>query len=379
MGSDGTIVFAGGGTGGHLYPGISVAVALKSIWPEVRPLFLVTEREIDEVILKPTGFEFTRQPIVPPVTSISGLLAFWKSWRQTKDLVKGVLKDRNVVAVLGLGGYAAGVAVKLAAEKGIPAAVVNPDVIPGKANQYLMKYSLAVCCQFDQTRAHVSAAYQGRLKLTGCPIRPEMASLPARVDAARRLGLNPDLLTLVITGASLGAQTVNEAVLETLPKMKAEGKMEGWQVLHLAGRDHAQTVKAAYIQNGIGATVVDFTPEMADVWAVADLTICRSGASSCAELTACGLPSILMPYPYHKDMHQRANARVLEAGGAALILDDEKEAQKNSAKLGPMLQPLLCDAVRRQQMADAAKKLGKPDAAEQVARVIRGMATTKSP
>ena len=117
-----------------------------------------------------------------------------------------------------------------------------------------------------------------------------------------------------------------------------------------------------------------FTPEMADVWAVADLAICRSGASSCAELTACGVPSILMPYPYHKDMHQRANAKVLEAGGAALILDDEKDAQKNSAKLIPML-GLLRDLDRRKQMADAAKKLGKPDAAEQVARVIREMAS----
>ncbi len=372
MGSDGTILLAGGGTGGHLYPGISVAAALKSIWPEVRPLFLVTEREIDEVILQPTGFEFIKQSIVPPVKSISGLLAFWKSWRETKDLVRGVLNERDVKAVLGLGGYAAGVAVKLAAQKGIPAAVVNPDVIPGKANQYLMKYARAVCCQFEETRAHVSAANQPKLKMTGCPIRPEMETLPARNDAARRLGLNPDRMTLVITGASLGAQTVNEAVLATLPKLKAEGKMEGWQVLHLAGRDHGQVVKAAYIQNGIGATVVDFTPEMADVWAVADMAISRSGASSCAELTACGVPSILMPYPYHKDMHQRANARVLEAGGAALILDDEKDAKKNSAKLEPML-GLLCDAPRRQQMADAAKKLGKPDAAEQVAKVIRGM------
>ena len=374
MGSDGTILLAGGGTGGHLYPGISVAIALKIIWPEVRPLFLVTEREIDEVILKPTGFEFRPQPIVPPVKSISGLLAFWKSWRQTKDLVRGVLKERNVKAVLGLGGYAAGVAVKLSAEQGIPAAVVNPDVIPGKANQYLMKYSQAVCCQFEETREHVSAANQDRLKMTGCPIRPEIAALPARADAARRLGLDPDRPTLMITGASLGAQTVNEAVLATLPKLKAGKEMEGWQVLHLAGRDHGTVVKAAYIQNGIGATVVDFTPEMADVWAVADLAICRSGASSCAELTACGVPSILMPYPYHKDMHQRANAKVLEAGGAALILDDEKDAQKNSAKLIPML-GLLRDLDRRKQMADAAKKLGKPDAAEQVARVIREMAS----
>ncbi len=115
MGSDGTVLFAGGGTGGHLYPGISVALALKGICPEVRPLFLVTMREIDRVILEPTGFEFIGQPIVPPVKSISGLLAFWKSWRQTKDLVNDVMNKRRIAAVLGLGGYAAGVAVKIGA------------------------------------------------------------------------------------------------------------------------------------------------------------------------------------------------------------------------------------------------------------------------
>ncbi len=170
-----------------------------------------------------------------------------------------------------------------------------------------------------------------------------MVTQPARIEAMRRLELDPDLMTLVITGASLGAQTVNEAVLETVSKLK----LEGWQILHLAGREHAQVVKAAYVQKAIRAKVVDFTPEMADVWSVADLAICRAGASSCAELTACGVPSILMPYPYHKDMHQRANAKVLEAGGAALIIEDAKDAVKNSAKLLPALEPLLCDAARR--------------------------------
>src|SRR3989442_12991625 len=194
-----TMLFAGGGTGGHLYPGVSVAQALAENLPHIKPLFLCTKREIDRTILAPTGFEFIEQPIVPPRRSIGGLLQFFRSWRETKDLVKHVLRERKPAAVLGLGGYAAGVAVKLAAQRGIPTAILNPDVIPGKANQFLMRHVRAVCCQFEATKQHVAPSQEGKLIITGCPIRQEMKDLPPREEAAARLGLDPALSTLVIT------------------------------------------------------------------------------------------------------------------------------------------------------------------------------------
>ncbi len=199
-----TILFAGGGTGGHLYPGISVAQALCRLCPDVRPLFLCTTRPIDRTILESAGFEFLAQPIVPPVKTVSGLLKFWKSWRETKDLVKKVLRERRPAAVLGLGGYAAGVGVKAAAIRGVPAALLNQDVIPGKANQYLARYVSAICCQFDATRRYLPAGQHGKIRVTGCPIRSEIQALPAREEAKARLGLEPALNTLVVTGASQG-------------------------------------------------------------------------------------------------------------------------------------------------------------------------------
>lgn len=369
MANQTTILLAGGGTGGHLYPGISVALALRRHWPDVKPVFLCTMREIDRVILEPTGFEFIPQPIVPVVKTVSGLLRFWKGWRETKDLLRGVLKRTQPAAVLGLGGYAAGVAVKFAAKKGIPTAIVNPDVIPGRANQYLMQYVSAVCCQFEQTRSHVRREHRGKIKVTGCPIRPEIRTLPDRGEASKRLGLHPKLLTLVVTGASLGAQTVNEAVLAVLPMLN----LQGWQILHLSGREHANAVRQGYRELSQEACVVDFTPEMADVWAVADLAVCRAGASTCAELTACGVPAILMPYPYHKDMHQRANAKVLADARAAVLIEDEKDAKKNAAKLKGVMESLLYNADKRQMMAAAARKLGRPDAAERVGEIVRAL------
>jgi UDP-N-acetylglucosamine--N-acetylmuramyl-(pentapeptide) pyrophosphoryl-undecaprenol N-acetylglucosamine transferase len=361
-----TILYAGGGTGGHLYPGISVAQAMADLRPDAKPLFLCTQREIDTKILKPTGYEFLPQPIVPPHRSIGGLLKFWKSWRETKDLVKRVLRERNVIGVLGLGGYAAGVAVRYSAEKGVPAAILNPDVIPGKANHYLLSHVSRVCCQFDATSEHVSPQKRAMLVTTGCPIRREFSRLPPRASAAAVFGLNPDLATLVITGASQGSLTVNEGSVEALKAVR----LQGWQVLHLAGKDHAGSVRDAYRDAKIDATVVDFTAEMDNVWAVADLAISRAGASSCAELTACGIPSILMPYPFHKDMHQRYNAKVLVDAGAAMLCDDAMDRKKNAERLVPMLEALLYDTPHRTAMGNAARKLGRIDAAEAVAKVL---------
>jgi UDP-N-acetylglucosamine--N-acetylmuramyl-(pentapeptide) pyrophosphoryl-undecaprenol N-acetylglucosamine transferase len=365
-----TILLAGGGTGGHLYPGIAVAEALPSVAPHVKPVFLCTTKDIDRVILEPTGYEFIPQPIIPWKKSISGTLRFAKALRETWDVVRKIIKDRKPAAVLGLGGYAAGLAVRMAAGKKVPTALLNPDVIPGEANKLLMKRAAAVCCQFGETAAYVDPALHPKLKVTGCPIRGDIRQLPPRETALARLGLNPSMNTLVVTGASLGAQTVNEAVLAML----ADATLRGWQILHLSGRDHAAAVRAGYGKIATRAVVIDFTPAMADVWAVADLAVSRSGASSCAELTACGVPSILLPYPFHKDMHQRANAKVLVDAGAAALVDDERDARINSPKLWAAIEPLLYDDQRRRAMSDAARKLGKPDAAENVARLVTDLA-----
>jgi len=151
-------------------------------------------------------------------------------------------------------------------------------------------------------------------------------------------------------------------------------KLQGWNILHLAGRDHAVPVRQAYRELNIQAVVIDFTPAMSDVWAVSDLVICRSGASTCAELTACGKASILMPYPFHKDMHQRANAKVLADAGAAVLLDDAKDRKLNAQRLLPVLQKLLYNANARADMAARAKQIARPDASDQVADYVAQIA-----
>ena len=386
MPSDLTILLAGGGSGGHLYPGVAVADALRHLLPDARPLFLATRREIDATILGPAGYDWLAQPITPPRRSVGGLLRFWRKWRQTVEQVKGVFDERNPAAVLGLGGYAAGVAVKLAAERGLPTLILNPDVIPGKANLYLMPRVSRVCAGFAETADHVPSPFRDKLAVTGCPIRPDVVRLPPREGAVERLDLDPLLRTLVVTGASQGATTINQAMPDVLRSVKGQG----WQVLHLSGPEQADAVRAGYREasaaNGkAGAAkagvkgeappvrVIDFTPEMADVWAVADLAVSRAGASSVSELAACGVPSILVPYPYHRDQHQRANAAVLERAGGATVVDDARDRKSNAAALTAALEPLLYDAARRKAMGDAARSVARPDAAGAVAREVAAL------
>lgn len=371
-----TIFFAGGGSGGHLYPGIAVAQALIARDPAIQPIFLCTERDIDATILRGTPFQWMPQPIVPPRRSVGGLIRFWRGWRATQEQVGKLIAEYNPAAVLGLGGYAAGVCVKAAAKRKVPTAILNPDVIPGQANQYLLSHVRKVFCQFDASREHVSAAHQPKLETTGCPIRAEILNRPTKPEARKRLGLDPMLQTLVVTGASQGAVTVNEAILESLRQLlggSSSGSFQGWQILHLAGKDNASAVRTEYRELEVPATVVDFTPGMAEVWASADLAVSRSGASSCAELLTCGVPSILMPYPFHKDQHQLANAQALADGGAALVIKDEKDRQKNAAALRPPLESLLYDVPRRISMAKAARAMSQPDAADRVAQGLLAM------
>ena len=187
-----------------------------------------------------------------------------------------------------------------------------------------------------------------------------------------------------MTGASQGAKTVNDAVLESVKQIATAASdgskehahpLQGWQVLHLSGHDHAEAVRAEWRELGLGgrAKTLDFTPDMADVWAVADLAVSRSGASSCAELLACGVPSILFPYPFHKDKHQTVNAKVLESAGAATVLDDTKDRKTNAAQLRPALEALLYDAAHRKRMSESARHAAKPDAARAVAERLAAM------
>jgi len=367
------IVMAGGGTGGHLYPGLAVAEAVerRAEGGNLEIIWAATPRAVDQRLLAKFGERYVRQPVKPLVLSLGKLWGFWRGWRETCGYWERYFAANRVDCVVALGGYAAGPAAHVAAKRGIGVVLLNPDALPGRANRFLLKRADVVVTQWAFIGAGEDLAR--RVRILGCPIRRELVGRP-REDGAKRLGIEPGLQTLAITGASLGAKTINDAVVELLEDSEVRRAFEAggaWQIVHLSGMEQAAEVRAAYAQYPqVRGKVMDYCDDMASVWAVTDLAIARAGASTCAELTACGVPSILLPYPFHRDMHQRANAMELAKGGAAVIVDDAKDANANAAAIKSELKSLLYEETRRQAMAEAAKRMGKPDAADRIADEI---------
>lgn len=371
------IVMAGGGTGGHLYPGLAVAEALKEkLGDRVDLVWAATPRPVDQRLLSQFGKNYVQQSVQPLVKKISRLWAFYNGWMSTCAHWKRYFRDTQVDAVLALGGYAAGPASYVASQQGIPVGLLNPDAVPGLANRFLLKRSNKVFSQWSLDGPKIKNI-RSHIMPIGCPIRRSLLGR-SRDEGMQALGLNGSLKTLVITGASLGAKTINDAMCLLMKEEAFRKALSGWQVIHLTGMEQADAVKTAYGDlKDVSIKVMDYCDDMASVWAVADIAIARAGASTCAELTACGVPSILMPYPYHKDLHQRHNAMKLVEAGAALIVDDAKDAAKNAELLGPVLKELLTDNHQREEMAAAAEVVGKPSASRDIADQIIAMIEAK--
>ncbi|RMF71473.1 MAG: UDP-N-acetylglucosamine--N-acetylmuramyl-(pentapeptide) pyrophosphoryl-undecaprenol N-acetylglucosamine transferase, partial [Planctomycetota bacterium] len=282
MQSGRTYLLAGGGTGGHLYPGIAVAHALRSAEPEARVIFLTTNRDLDADLVSREGFEQIPQPVRPFAGNPLRWPTFWNAWRASVRQAARAIHKSAAAAVLGLGGYAAGPPVVAAKYAGVRRAILNPDAVPGRANRFLARRVQAVFLQWEASRRHFTPAVECRT--VGCPIRAAFRNAD-RQRGLSRFGLDAAKRTLLVTGASQGARTINEALQRVWPRF-ARARAD-WQLLHLTGhRDEAAT-RSAYERAGAAdsATVVGFTHEMADALAAADIVISRAGASTLAELT----------------------------------------------------------------------------------------------
>ena len=359
--SEQRFVFAGGGTGGHLFPGLAVAAALRQREPAAGITFFTTTRALDKELLGRTGFAQIEQSVRPVTMNPFRVPEFCWKWRASVRAARAFLRDKRPQAVLGLGGYAAGPAVVAARRLGIRTAILNQDALPGRANRYLARQADLVVLQWGTSRGHFPG--ETDCQVLGCPIRAEFADA-SRAEGRARFGLDPERPVLLVTGASQGARTVNRVMQRVWPEFVA--RHADWQLLHLSGPLDEEETRAAYADAGAPAHVRAFTHEMWLALAAADAVVARAGASTLAELTTLGLPAVLLPYPYDRDRHQHANAQVLVDAGAAMLVEDRREPESNR---GPLLKALerLADVNARERMARAARQLGRVDAAERVA------------
>ncbi len=362
------IAFAGGGTGGHLFPALAIAEALRRRVPAVRIVFFATQRPIDRRVLGPAKCDVVIQTL-PAVSAKPwrwpGVLrGFYQSQRQCRSSYG----RRRPAVVIGTGGLGSVPAVREAHRSGIVTAILNPDVYPGRANRRLARFTDVVFAQFDETADWFPPSTN--VVVEGCPVRRAFAQTD-RGEGCRRFNLDPNLRTLLVTGASQGARSINEAVVANLPFL---GAMAGWQIVHISGEPDFTVVVKAYRDRNIPAIVLPFTDHMASALGAADLVVARAGASFLAEITAVGRASVLMPYPHHKNQHQRANANSLARVDAAMLVDDAIEPEANAQRLRAALKSLMGDDLKREDMALAARQHGRPNAADRVADRVLAMA-----
>ncbi len=361
-------VIAGGGTGGHLYPGLAVAQAMRKLQPDFDVSVFGTTRPVDEQLVTPCGHELVPQRVLPFPSKLWKWPSFLKAWYASVAYARHRFSDRTPAVVLGLGGYAAGPAITAACKLGIPTAIFNPDAVPGRANQRLAPKVDCVFVQWSDSLDCFPSVR--RIEVTGCPIRPEFGQA-RRVSGCRALKLDEERPTLLITGASQGARSINATMMELMDLFKVA---DHWQIIHLTGKADEEMCRRRYRENGVEARVLAYTDHMALCMAASDLIVSRAGASTLAEITAMGLASVLLPYPFDRKKHQHANAKILADAGAAMIIDDTGNPRANAGKLRDALRELMKSDQRRKRMSQAAAALGRHDAAETMAEHLYELA-----
>ena len=352
------IVFAGGGSGGTIGPGIAVAERLADLDATAEVVFLCSNRSIDQTMLEGCRWVNHPTPAAPPVRSLAGGLKFVRGYRATRRLAREVLDPST--HVVALGGFVAPPVVAEAKRCGATITLLNLDSRAGKANRWVARR--ATTCL-----TAVASDLGGTEGPFGVPLRRAVLASKPRDALRKHFGIERDRRVLLVTGASQGAQSLNEFMVAFLTA-SAEA-LHSWHVLHLCGTsDAAERLNYAYEHASVPATVVPFLPAMGDAWGVADLALSRGGASSVAELHANGVPSIIAPYPWHADNHQASNAQPLVAMGGAVLVEDRIDGRANLASIGVTLERLLRLDAARTSMRDALHGSPPPDAAEAIAK-----------
>ena len=363
-----TYFFAGGGTGGHIYPAIAVAQKLQSFEPGCDVRFFCSKREIDSAILKKTGYDFDKLPArslsKKPVGFVSFLIGYYRSFRMAKK----ILRSKKKAVVISLGGFVSAGVVGAAKKLGLPIGFINVDIVPGKANRFTAKNADEVYVQFESTAKYFD---RSKVFVTGCPLREEFENADAQ-NAIEELCLDREKKVLLITGASSGALNINLAMERIAEKLSEFA--EDLQIVHLTGKGKDGAVCEAYAKAGLESVCMDYYHNMPDLFKAADVVVGRSGAVSVAEYAKSGLPAICVPYPYHEDRHQFLNAQQLVEIGSAIIVEENiHDLNDTSERLWIAVEGLLKDENKRESMSRASVSFSEIDSASKIAEKIIAM------
>ncbi len=363
-----SIVIAGGGTAGHVYPGLALAEALRS--SDARVCFVGTDRGIETTAVPAAGFPLHLIEVTPWSSSLGAkrFLAPFSVAGAVRASSR-ILRTERAGVVVGMGGYASMPVVLAARTARLPVILHEQNAIPGIANVVGARVTRNIALAFEEARARFPA--RANVRVVGNPIRDAVAHLDraaARDDARIALGLSPAARVVIVFGGSLGAARLNAAAIALAERWKGRDDVEA---LLVTGPKHLEDVQRALPDDG-SVRVRGYLDRMEHAYAAADLVVCRAGASTVAEVAASGTPAVLVPYPYARSDHQTANARSLQrAGGAIVVPDPEATADR----LGSLVDEVLGDDARLTALSAKAKLYGKPDAARDLAAWVLELAS----
>ncbi len=356
-------MIAAGGTGGHIYPGIALADALRRKDPSTEVFFVGTEKGLEKTLIPRAGYDL-RFIDVRPLQRKLGLapvlagLSLLRATAQARRLIRG----SSVVA--GMGGYPSLPTVAAARLSGIPSLIHESGATVGLANRVAARFTRNVGLAF----AEAASGFPSRLepRVVGMPLREEIANFDRdalRVRAREEYGIPDGTVALLVMGGSLGALRLNEVAVQLAERWRDRDDV---RIILKAGGDHADQARAALEANGgiAVATPYGFIDRIDVAYAAADLALVRAGAGTVAEIPVVGLPAILIPYPHAPGDHQTLNAQPLMKAGAGIIVADH---EANAERVGPVVEDLLADRTRLKSMATAASTLAKPRAADELA------------
>jgi UDP-N-acetylglucosamine--N-acetylmuramyl-(pentapeptide) pyrophosphoryl-undecaprenol N-acetylglucosamine transferase len=348
-------ILAGGGTGGHVIPALAIANQLKKSY-DAEVLFIGTARGIENRLVPAAGFplQLVRVGALKNVSLSTRLKTAFDLPRAVWDAA-GMLNQFAPDVVIGVGGYASGPAMLAAVVKHIPTLAFEPNVVPGFANRMVARLVSGAAVHFEET-----AEYFRHAEVTGVPVRQ------AFFEIAPKRGGTP---TVLVFGGSQGAHAINDAMMRCLPVLQREAP--GIHIIHQTGERDYNDALAAYASFGESAEVFKFIEDMPAAFARADLVVCRSGASTVAEIAAAGKPAVFVPFPRAADDHQRVNAEALERHGAAVVVEESK---LEGVWLAETIAALLQDPQRLERMSQAARELAHPNAARDIAKMAARVA-----
>ncbi|MSR19267.1 MAG: UDP-N-acetylglucosamine--N-acetylmuramyl-(pentapeptide) pyrophosphoryl-undecaprenol N-acetylglucosamine transferase [Phycisphaerales bacterium] len=361
------LVLAGGGTGGHISPGLAIAERLRLLQPDTRVVFACSTRAIDTRMLVEAAQMHVAIPAEPPAIRPRALLRFLRSVLPARASCRALVRVETPDWVVALGGFVSVPMVMAARSARVRVALVNIDATPGRANRMVAPRSDLVFSSMP-----VKGLGGVQQEIVGTPIRLGAIGRGDPQQSRAALGLDPDARTLLVTGASQGASSIND--LATALAGQHARDLEGWQVLHLAGGTaDCETLRAAYQRAGVGARVIPFLHQMGEAWDAADIALSRAGANSVAEAAYNSVPTIFLPYPWHKDQHQRLNAQPLVDSGGALVCTDHLCSRANLEDAGALLLRMVRDRSHLASMREALVRLPRIDAAQIIAqRLLAG-------